>query len=58
VELREGSHIRPRDLRAFSAEHCRALDLFVAEGGKAARCENESHVSKGRSTYKNFHIRS
>jgi hypothetical protein len=44
VELREGSHIRPQELRAFSAEHCRALDLFVAEGGKAVSCANESYV--------------
>jgi hypothetical protein len=43
VELREGSHIRAQELRAFSAEHCRALDLFVAEGGKAVSCANESY---------------
>ena len=35
VELKEGSHVRPNELRAFSTENCRALDLFVAEGAKA-----------------------
>ena len=44
VEVRGGSHIRPQELRAFSTAHCRALDLFVAEGGKAVSCANESHV--------------
>ena len=32
------------ELRAFSSDHCRALDFFVAEGGKAVSCANESHV--------------
>ena len=36
VELRDASHVRPQELRAFSTEHCRALDLFVAEGGSVA----------------------
>jgi Nucleotidyltransferase domain len=44
VELSNASHIRPQELRVFSAEHCRALDLFVAEGGMAVSCANESHV--------------
>jgi hypothetical protein len=44
VELTNGAHVRPQELRAFSAEYCRALDLFVAEGGKAVSCANESHV--------------
>jgi REase_DpnII-MboI len=44
VEFANASHIRPQELRAFSAEYCRALDLFVAEGGKAVSCANESHV--------------
>ncbi len=44
VELRDASHVRPQELRAFSTEHCRALDLFVAEGGKAVSCANESYV--------------
>jgi hypothetical protein len=44
VELREASHIRPQELSVFSTEHCRALDLFVADGGKAVSCANESHV--------------
>lgn len=44
VELQEASHLRPQELRAFSREYCRALDLFVAEGGKAVSCANESHV--------------
>jgi hypothetical protein len=44
VRLDKDSHIRPQELRAFSSDHCRALDLFVAEGGKAVSCANESHV--------------
>jgi len=44
VELEPDSHIRPADLRAFSSEVCPALDLFLAEGGKAVSCENESSV--------------
>jgi len=44
VELKAESHIRPADLRAFSSEVCPALDLFLAEGGKAVSCENESSV--------------
>jgi predicted nucleotidyltransferase len=31
VRLEEDSHIRPQELRAFSSDYCRALDLFVAE---------------------------
>jgi predicted nucleotidyltransferase len=34
VELREALHIRAQKLRTFSTEHCRALDLFVADGGR------------------------
>jgi predicted nucleotidyltransferase len=44
VELRPDSHVRPAELRAFSSEVCPALDLFLAEGGKAVSCENESSV--------------
>ena len=44
AELKPDSHIRPADLRAFSSEVCPALDLFLAEGGKAVSCENESSV--------------
>jgi REase_DpnII-MboI len=44
VKLAGDSHIRPLDLRVFSSDHCRALDFFVAEGGKAVSCANESHV--------------
>ena len=44
VGLGEDLHIRPQELRAFSSDYCRALDLFVAEGGKAVSCANESHV--------------
>jgi len=42
VELRERSHIRPQELRAFSAEHCRALDLFVAEGGRRSAAQTKA----------------
>ena len=44
VGLGKDLHIRPQELRAFSSDYCRALDLFVAEGGKAVSCANESHV--------------
>lgn len=44
VELKPESHVRPADLRAFSSNACPALDLFLAEGGKAVSCENESSV--------------
>src|ERR1700685_625242 len=44
VELKPDSHIRPADLRTFSSEVCPALDLFLADGGKAVSCENESSV--------------
>lgn len=44
VELTEGTRVRPQELRAFSGEHCTALDLFVADGGKAISCANESFV--------------
>jgi hypothetical protein len=47
VEPRSESHIRLLDLRAFSAEQCPALDLFVAEEGKAVSWANESHVRAG-----------
>jgi predicted nucleotidyltransferase len=43
VEVSPASYIRAQELRAFSAEYCRALDLFVAEGGKGVSCANESH---------------
>jgi hypothetical protein len=35
VELESGAHIRPADLRTFSAASCPALDMFLAEGGEA-----------------------
>src|ERR1700733_11258245 len=44
VELKTDSHIRLADLRAFTSEVCPALDLFLAEGGKAVSCQNESSV--------------
>jgi len=44
IELKPQSHIRPADLRVFTSENCPALDLFLAEGGKAVSCENESSV--------------
>jgi DpnII restriction endonuclease/nucleotidyltransferase-like protein len=44
VEVREGAHIRPQEMRAFCAESCPALDLFFADGGRAVSCANESRV--------------
>lgn len=44
VELDTGVHIRPAELRAFSSGNCPALDLFLADGGKAVSCDNESFV--------------
>jgi REase_DpnII-MboI len=44
VELADRTHIRAQELRSFSNDRCPALDLFVAEGGKAVSCANESCV--------------
>jgi predicted nucleotidyltransferase len=44
VLVRAGDHIRPGDLRQEIRKLCSALDLFLAENGKAISCMNESFV--------------
>ena len=44
VELEPKSHVRPAEVRTFTSENCPALDLFMAEEGKAVSCANESSV--------------
>lgn len=43
--IRATENIKAGDLRDFSLEHGPALDLFLAHGGAATSCANESHVS-------------
>src|SRR5258708_27848450 len=47
IELAEGAHVRPQQLRTFAEAEGPALDLFVADGGKAISCANESRVQAG-----------
>jgi predicted nucleotidyltransferase len=37
-------HLRPADMRDFISIECKALDLFLVEGGKAISTQNESYV--------------
>jgi len=37
-------HIQPQVLRDFSHENCKALDLFIVDGGKAISSSNESFI--------------
>ena len=38
------SHVRSSELRNFAMTQCPALDFFVAEGGRATSCMNDSFV--------------
>lgn len=38
------SYIQPQKLRKFSAEHCKALDLFLVDDSKATSSQNESYI--------------
>jgi hypothetical protein len=40
----KNTHIAPRELRKFAEEHCRALDFFLVQDGKATSCQNESYI--------------
>lgn len=37
-------YIQPQRLREFSSENCKALDLFIVDGGKATSSQNESFI--------------
>ncbi|MDB6117725.1 MAG: hypothetical protein JWO08_1506 [Verrucomicrobiaceae bacterium] len=37
-------HVALEDVRDFAIEHCRALDFFIADGGTATSCANNSKV--------------
>lgn len=39
-----GKNVRSSDLRDFAVENCEALDFFLAEGGTARSCANDSYV--------------
>lgn len=36
--------IQPKRLREFSSKNCKALDLFIVDGGKATSSQNESFI--------------
>ena len=38
------AYIQPQALRQFSFENCKALDLFIVDGGKATSSQNESFI--------------
>ncbi len=38
------SHVRSSELRNFAMTQCPALDFFIAEGGRATSCMNDSFV--------------
>lgn len=40
------SNIKPADMRRFIDEHCKALDLFIIDNGKAISVQNESYVEE------------
>lgn len=44
VGVAPGDHVRSSDLRDFSMQQCPALDFFIAAGGHAVSCMNDSYV--------------
>ncbi len=40
-------YIQPQRLRKFSSENCKALDLFIVDGGRATSSQNESFIDAG-----------
>jgi predicted nucleotidyltransferase len=40
------SNIKPADMRRFINKHCKALDLFIIDNGKAISVQNESYVEE------------
>ena len=47
VRSDENSNVRSSDLRNFAIQECPALDFFIAEGGRAISCMNDSFVKAG-----------
>lgn len=44
VRPKIGKNVKSSDLRDFSITYCAALDFFLAEGGTARSCANDSYV--------------
>jgi hypothetical protein len=44
VGILPGKHVKSSELRDFAMEHCSALDFFIATGGHAISCMNDSFV--------------
>jgi len=44
VGVSSGNHVRSSELRDFAMKHCSALDFFIATGGHAISCLNDSFV--------------
>ncbi|GLO63895.1 hypothetical protein MACH09_44030 [Vibrio sp. MACH09] len=45
ILLTTSDHLKPSDLRDFTVKHCKSLDLFILENGKAVSVANESYVT-------------
>jgi len=45
ILLTTSDHLKPSDLRDFTVKHCKSLDLFILEHGKAVSVANESYVT-------------
>ncbi|MBD1870850.1 nucleotidyltransferase domain-containing protein [Cyanobacteria bacterium FACHB-471] len=44
VRVKQGEYVKASALRDFALTQCRALDFFIAEGGRAISCMNDSYV--------------
>jgi hypothetical protein len=44
IKVKEGTNVKPCVLHNFATENCPALDFFLAVGGQARSCENDSFV--------------
>jgi hypothetical protein len=44
VLVKSSAFIKATDLRLFAEKECPALDLFIATGGRAVSCANDSYV--------------
>lgn len=44
VRPSDRSHLKSGEFRDFALKHCRALDFFIVEGGRAVSCMNDSFV--------------
>jgi hypothetical protein len=47
IEFDQAQNLKTSDLRDFTLEKCPALDFFVAIGGRATSCSNDSYVYAG-----------